>query len=91
MPDLTAPIVNWATDMIGSYGITVVFLLMVLESACIPVPSEAIMLFGGFLAGQGKVTFIAATADAATRSGDQHWAVKLFGRHWKKIKHAELP
>jgi membrane protein DedA with SNARE-associated domain len=28
-------------------------LLMVLESACIPVPSEAIMLYGGFLVARG--------------------------------------
>ena len=51
MPDLTAPIVNFATDQVGSYGVLAVFLLMILESACIPVPSEAIMLYGGFLVG----------------------------------------
>ena len=41
------PIVNVATDFIGAAGVAGVFLLMLLESACIPVPSEAIMLFAG--------------------------------------------
>jgi membrane protein DedA with SNARE-associated domain len=35
---------------IASYGYAAVFLLMLAESACIPVPSEVIMLFGGALA-----------------------------------------
>jgi membrane protein DedA with SNARE-associated domain len=36
---------------ITSYGYLAVFLLMLAESACIPIPSEVIMLFGGALAG----------------------------------------
>lgn len=39
------------TSQIGRHGYLAVFLLMVVESACIPIPSEAIMLFGGALAG----------------------------------------
>ena len=35
---------------ITQYGYVAVFLLMLAESACIPVPSEVIMLFGGALA-----------------------------------------
>lgn len=35
---------------IASYGYAAVFLLMLAESACIPVPSEVIMMFGGALA-----------------------------------------
>ena len=35
---------------IAQYGILAVFLLMLAESACIPIPSELIMLFGGALA-----------------------------------------
>jgi membrane protein DedA with SNARE-associated domain len=37
-------------SFITHYGYLAVFLLMLLESACIPVPSELIMLFGGALA-----------------------------------------
>jgi membrane protein DedA with SNARE-associated domain len=36
---------------ITQYGYLAVFLLMLAESACIPVPSEVIMLLGGALAG----------------------------------------
>src|SRR5947208_15536186 len=35
---------------IPTYGYVAVFLLMVAESACIPIPSELIMTFGGALA-----------------------------------------
>ena len=35
---------------ITQYGYAAVFLLMMAESACIPIPSEVIMLFGGALA-----------------------------------------
>ncbi len=37
-------------NFIASYGYLAVFVLMLLESACIPVPSELIMTFGGALA-----------------------------------------
>jgi membrane protein DedA with SNARE-associated domain len=36
--------------LIATYGYLAVFLLMVAESACIPVPSELIMTFGGAIA-----------------------------------------
>ena len=50
------PIINVCTDFIGSAGLPAVFLLMTLESACIPVPSEAIMLFAGFSVSKGDLT-----------------------------------
>jgi membrane protein DedA with SNARE-associated domain len=52
------PIVNAATDFIDSVGVIGVFILMTLESACIPVPSEAIMLFAGFNVSEGDLTMI---------------------------------
>jgi membrane protein DedA with SNARE-associated domain len=45
------------TDYVLQYGYLAVFVLMVLESACIPVPSEITMLFGGALA---NATFLAS-------------------------------
>ena len=38
-------------SQISRHGYLAIFFLMVLESACIPIPSEAVMLFGGALAG----------------------------------------
>jgi len=52
------PIVNVATDFIGSAGVVGVYVLMLLESACIPVPSEAIMLFAGFSVSEGELTLL---------------------------------
>lgn len=86
MPDITAPLVNWVTEVIGSYGVWAVFILMVLESACIPVPSEAIMLFGGFLAGQGKTTLfaviVAGVVGNVVGSWIAYWVGLKKGRDW---------
>jgi membrane protein DedA with SNARE-associated domain len=48
---------QWITDTILSYGYLAIFVLMVAESACIPIPSEVTMLFGGALA---NATFVAS-------------------------------
>jgi membrane protein DedA with SNARE-associated domain len=42
-------LIDHVTELIGDHGAPAVFLLMVLESACLPVPSEVIMLFAGYL------------------------------------------
>ncbi|HZD69278.1 MAG TPA: DedA family protein [Actinomycetes bacterium] len=44
------------TDYVLHYGYLAVFVLMVLESACVPVPSEVTMLFGGALANAAFLT-----------------------------------
>jgi membrane protein DedA with SNARE-associated domain len=49
-------IVQFMTDEVARYGYVAVFLLMLLESACVPVPSEVTMLFGGALASAGFAT-----------------------------------
>ena len=52
------PIVNAGTDFIGTTGLPAVFILMALESACLPVPSEAIMLFAGSSVADGELTMV---------------------------------
>ena len=42
---------HFLTTQIAHHGYVAVFVLMALKSACIPIPSEVIMLFGGALAG----------------------------------------
>ena len=54
-------VVQWATGLIGDWGLPAVFLLMLLESACIPVPSEAIMPFAGFAVSEGSMTLLGIT------------------------------
>lgn len=50
---------HFVTTQIVSHGYLAVLFLMILESACIPIPSEAIMLFGGALAGGLKIAGVA--------------------------------
>lgn len=47
---------QFITKLVGDFGYPAIFLLMVAESACIPIPSEVTMLFGGALA---NATFVA--------------------------------
>lgn len=42
---------HFVVNEVGAHGYVAVFVLMALGSACIPIPSEAVMLFGGALAG----------------------------------------
>ena len=56
------PIVNAGTDFISTTGLPAVFLLMLLESACLPVPSEAIMLFAGASVAAGDLTLFGVVA-----------------------------
>jgi membrane protein DedA with SNARE-associated domain len=51
-------VVNIATDVIDSLGLAGIFFLMLLDSACIPTSSEAIMLFAGFGVSEGRFTML---------------------------------
>jgi len=77
------PVVNAATDFIGSAGVVAVFLLMTLESACIPVPSEAIMLFAGFSVSKGELTLVGIVTAGVLGNLVGSWiayAVGYYGR-----------
>jgi membrane protein DedA with SNARE-associated domain len=77
------PIVDVATEFIGSAGEAAVFLLMVLESACIPVPSEAIMLFAGFSVSKGELTLVGIVVAGVLGNLVGSWiayAVGYYGR-----------
>lgn len=77
------PIIEVATDFIGSAGEAGVFLLMVLESACIPIPSEAIMLFAGFSVSKGELSLVGIVVAGVLGNLVGSWiayAVGYFGR-----------
>jgi membrane protein DedA with SNARE-associated domain len=46
---MLASLTTSLTDALTQYGYVAIFILMVLESACIPIPSEVTMVFGGAL------------------------------------------
>lgn len=65
LDSLLAPIVAWVVAVISAAGYAGVAGLMAVESACIPLPSEVIMPFAGYLASTGRFSLVlAATAGA---------------------------
>ena len=60
LASVTDKLATFATNVVGDLGLPGVFLLMVAESACIPIPSEATMLFAGFNVPQGEYSLFAA-------------------------------
>ena len=73
---LLAPIVAWMVAVMAAMGPLGVMLLMAIESACIPLPSEVIMPFAGYLAFKGQLTFIGLGADNPVA---QIWIAGFFG------------
>jgi membrane protein DedA with SNARE-associated domain len=57
---VTNSIIDAITRLIGNHGFPAVLALMTLESACIPVPSEVIQLFAGYLVSLHRMSFAAA-------------------------------
>jgi len=58
MHQLLTWISETALQLVNTMGIWGIWLGMILESACIPIPSEVIMLSGGWLVAQGSITFM---------------------------------
>jgi len=52
---------NTAADTVADLGLVGIFFLMLLDAACVPIPSEATMLFGGFTVSQGHANLISVT------------------------------
>jgi membrane protein DedA with SNARE-associated domain len=73
------PIVNAGTDFISSTGLPAVFVLMALESACLPIPSEAIMLFAGSSVAAGDLTLFGVVAAGVLGNLVGSWAAYAVG------------
>src|SRR4051794_15747436 len=91
---LTDPLVQLAVDVIDALGLPGIFALMVAESACIPIPSEATMLFAGFNVAEGHYSLFAVVAVGTAANVVGSWiayAVGYYGRidilekHGKKL------
>ncbi|APC07837.1 DedA family protein [Neomoorella thermoacetica] len=57
MSSLLAPLFEFITSAIASFGYPGIAVAMALESACIPLPSEVILPFGGYLVSTGSLGF----------------------------------
>ena len=95
---IAASVTEWigdqAVSVVDALGLVGVFVLMLLESACIPVPSEATMLFAGFQVSEGDYSLFAATMVGSLANLVGSWiayAVGYYGRtdilekHGKKL------
>jgi membrane protein DedA with SNARE-associated domain len=80
---ITDKLVEFATNVVGDLGLAGIAVLMVPESACIPIPSEATMLFAGFNVSEGRYSLFAATLVGVAANVVGSWiayAVGYFGR-----------
>src|SRR3954451_4600413 len=83
LASITDPIVNFAVNVVDALGLAGVFVLMVLESACIPIPSEATMLFAGFNVSDHHYSLFAAVAVGSVANLVGSWiayAIGYYGR-----------
>jgi membrane protein DedA with SNARE-associated domain len=89
MQAVTEFFVHNLTNLINSYGYLAVFVLMTLESALIPIPSEITMTFAGFLSGTGHMNiwvaiFIGAFGNLVG-SLLAFWLGRAMGEEWIRI------
>ncbi len=80
---ITDALATFAQNVVKDLGLPGVFVLMVLESACIPIPSEATMLFTGFNVSKGEYSLVAATLVGSTANLVGSWlayGVGYYGR-----------
>jgi membrane protein DedA with SNARE-associated domain len=83
LASVTDKLAEFATNVVGDLGLPGVFLLMTLESMCIPIPSDATMLFAGFNVHEGEYSLFAVTAVGVLANLTGSWvayAVGYYGR-----------
>jgi membrane protein DedA with SNARE-associated domain len=70
---------EWIVRSVGTSGYIGIFVLMALESACIPIPSEVTMPVGGLLAAEGKLSFFWVGMIGALANVVGSWAAYFIG------------
>ena len=83
LASVTDKLTTFATNVVGDLGLPGIFLLMAPESACIPIPSEATMLFAGFNVDKGEYSLFSAVAVGSVANLVGSWiayAVGYYGR-----------
>ncbi len=73
------PLIHWVTQTIGAYGVPAVFVLMLLESMGILIPSEAISPFAGYLVSEGRMTLLAAVTAGVLGNLVGSWVAYFIG------------
>ena len=78
------PLVDFCVDVIGEIGYLGIFLLMLVESANIPMPSEATMLFAGFKVDDGELTLFGIIAAGVLGNIVGSWAGYAIGYYGRE-------
>jgi len=73
------PLISWVTATIGENGLFAVFGLMLLESMGIPIPSEAISPFAGYLVSRGQMGLFGAVAAGVLGNIVGSWVAYFIG------------
>ena len=77
---------KWLIDLITSGGLVAIFITMAGESAGLPISSEIVVPLGGWLAAQGRLTFVGVVA--ASSLGNlggslvAYWLTKRYGERF---------
>ena len=89
MEAITHFFVENLTNLIESYGLLTIFVLMTAESVLIPIPSEITMPFAGFMVGRGAMSFWAVVFTGAfanlTGSLLAYWLGFVKGEKWLRM------
>ncbi len=73
------PLIDFVTRTIGDHGVPAVFVLMLLESMGILIPSEAISPFAGYLVSRGQMSFFSAVAAGVLGNLVGSWVAYFIG------------
>jgi membrane protein DedA with SNARE-associated domain len=76
---ILAPLIHFVTETIGGYGLPAVFVLMLLESMGILIPSEAISPFAGYLVSEGRMTLLGAVTAGVLGNLVGSWIAYFIG------------
>jgi len=76
---ILAPLIHFVTETIGGYGLPAVFVLMLLESMGILIPSEAISPFAGYLVSEGRMTLFGAVTAGVLGNLVGSWVAYFIG------------
>jgi membrane protein DedA with SNARE-associated domain len=77
-------VTHWIDHLVTSYGLPLLFVLIFIETAGIPLPGETALIVAGILASQGKfsIVWVIVVAAAAAILGDNtgYWIAREWGR-----------
>ena len=75
---------DWLRPLLEDHCLLIVFLTMMAESACIPIPSEIVVPYGGFLAAMGFAPLWAVIVVATLANVVGSGIAYVVGQVWRQ-------